>query len=113
MSDELEQANIRIDVPDNRTQPPKVDLETLTVCPEQTVCWQSNRPVRVDFGDRTPFVRANSEQPVSEFMIPTTNSLRIRQDEEDLPDEILYKYTVTDPNDRERPPLDPYIIVRR
>ena len=113
MSDQLEQASIEIEVPGNPTQPPRVNLETLTVRPGEPVSWRSNRPVSVDFGDHTPFVRGNSEEAVSQFNTQATNSLRIRKDGEDMPAEIRYKYTVVDPNNRERPPLDPYIIVRR
>lgn len=103
---------IEIGVPEDETNPPSVDIETLGALPGQEITWQSNRPVLVVFPEDTPFV-GPSGRPVFQFNVRAMHRLRIRDDSDTLCSPPGCKYMVVDLGADQRPPLDPYIIIVR
>ncbi len=103
---------IGIEVPENPSQSPRVDVETLSARPGQEVSWESNHPVLVVFPEETPFVGPNG-RPVYQFNVRASHRLRIRDDSDQLCSPPGCKYMVIDLGNDQRPPLDPYIIIDR
>lgn len=108
---------VEIKIPDNPSQPPVAGPEIIVGGAGATINFQSDGPAMVIFSeDGTPFVNPGG-RPVYRFNVSRLNgrSLVIRGDDNPCREEdgrLGCKYIIVDPGNQERPPLDPYIIIR-
>lgn len=108
---------IDITVPDDVSQPPAAHPVTLTTGPGEFVNFEASGSAFIIFSEGgTPFVD-NAGRPIYQFNVNRLSgrSMQIRSDSNPCQVErngVGCKYMVVDPNNRERPPLDPFIVIR-
>ncbi|MDT8438887.1 MAG: hypothetical protein RQ729_07770 [Wenzhouxiangellaceae bacterium] len=105
---------VQIRIPDNPGTPPQAWPGVVTTSAGAQITFSTDEPALIIFSDQgTPFVNP-AGQPVYRFNInrQSGRSLLIRSDANPCVVAPGCKYDVVDPNNSERPPLDPYIIIQ-
>lgn len=112
---------VEIDLPSNLSKAPAADIPALTVSAGESVEFRlkGNGNVFAIFTNpgKTPFVNARGEPVYSFPVIQMGKRFKIRTDAnpctETAPGKSDCKYMIVDLRNPQRPPLDPYIIIRR
>jgi len=102
---------IGISVPANPTLPPAVDPDILAVEAGSTIVFRTDSPVRIRFEGETPFVNP-AGRPIMNFVVNRGNRSMTTSPDRDVCAGNGCKYTIFGQDDRNRPPRDPFIVVR-